>query len=76
MIDTILLFNYLVIFIIIARMIYRWATKNNDYFIKRGIPALKPTLIFGNSAEFFTKQIDLIDFVKKLYNDFPNEKYV
>lgn len=53
---------------------YKWATQDNKYFLQRGVPALRPALIFGNSADFFTKKIDLIDFVKKLYNDFPDEK--
>lgn len=58
----------------IISLTYRWAAQNDGYFIKRGIPALKPKLIFGNSADFFTKKVDLIDFVKKLYNDFPDKK--
>lgn len=66
--------NYLVILTIFILFVYKWLTKNNDYFIKRGIPALKPTFMFGNSGEFYTKQIGLIDLVKKLYNDFPEEK--
>lgn len=55
-------------------LVYKWATQNDEYFVKRGVLALRPTLIFGNSADFFTKKIDLIEFVKKLYDDFPNEK--
>lgn len=67
------------IFVSIITMIvlfYKWATQNNKYFAKRGVPSLKPALFFGNSADFFTKKVDLIDFVKKLYNDFPDKKYV
>lgn len=55
-------------------VIYKWATQNDDYFVKRGVPALRPALLFGNSTDFFTKKVDLIDFVKKLYNDFPDKK--
>lgn len=54
--------------------IYKWLAKNHKYFEHRKVPALKPILLFGNSAHFFTKKVDLIDFVKKLYHDFPNEK--
>lgn len=54
--------------------LYKWATQNDEYFVKRGVVSVKPALIFGNSADFFTKKIDLIEFVKKLYDDFPNEK--
>lgn len=55
-------------------LVYKWATQNDQYFVKRGVPALKPSFLFGNSADFFTKKIDLIEFVKKLYNDYPCEK--
>lgn len=54
--------------------IYKWAIQNHEYFVRRGVPALKPVLFFGNSADFFTKKVDLIDFVIKLYHDFPDKK--
>lgn len=60
--------------VIVVYLFYKWATQNDQYFVKRRVPALKPSLLFGNSADFFTKKIDLIEFVKKLYNDFPDEK--
>lgn len=55
-------------------IIFKWATRNREYFVRRGVPALKPVLFFGNSADFFTKKVDLIDFVIKLYHDFPDQK--
>lgn len=74
-----MVFNFLaqvsVSIITIIVLFYKWATQNDLYFKKRGVPALKPVLFFGNSADFFTKKVDLIDFVKKLYNDFPDKKY-
>lgn len=54
--------------------IYNWATRDNDYFVRRGVPALRPVLFFGNSADFFTKKVDLIGFVIRLYHDFPDQK--
>lgn len=60
--------------VLIVFLVYKWATQNDKYFVKRGVRALTPTLFFGNSAEFFTKKIELIEFVKKLYDDFPDEK--
>lgn len=65
---------YLVILTVFIFFVYKYLTKDNDYFIKRRIPSLKPTFIFGNTGKFYTKQIGLIDLVKKLYNDFPDEK--
>lgn len=72
-------FNFLaqvcVSIITVIVLFYKWVTQNNLYFTKRGVPALEPAIFFGNSADFFTKKVDLIDFVKKLYNDFPDKKY-
>lgn len=60
----------------LALIIFRWATKNNDFFEKRGLPSMKPTLFFGNTSAFFFKKVELIEFVTNLYNAFPNEKLV
>lgn len=60
--------------VVVVFLVYKWATQNDKYFEKKGVPALKPSFLFGNSADFFTKKVDLIEFVKKLYNDFPDEK--
>lgn len=56
--------------------LYKWATKNKDYFKKRDVPALEPDLIFGNTAQFFFRKSELIDFIHSLYNHpaFENEK--
>lgn len=61
-------------FLALIYIVYKWATRDHEYFVRRGVPALKPALFFGNSADFFTKKVDLIDFVIKLYNDFPEKK--
>lgn len=63
-----------IILLTVIFVFYKWAIPELNYFKKRGIPALCPIPIFGNSADFFTKKIDFIDFVQKLYNDFPDTK--
>lgn len=73
--DSINFLTYITAFMaVVIFLVYKWATQNDDYFEKKGVPALKPTLFFGNSVDFFTKKVDLIEFVRKLYDDFPNEK--
>lgn len=74
MVDVNFVFNYLVVVTIISILFYKWATRNNNFFIKRGIPALKPSFLLGNSGEFFMKRIEWEDFVKRLYFSFPDEK--
>lgn len=55
-------------------LFYRWATKNNDFFAKRGVPHLKPTLFFGNAKEFMMNQIAPNDFFEQMYKAMPSQK--
>lgn len=52
----------------------KWVTLNNNYFEKRGLRYVKPVFIFGNTGGFFLSKYNSPDFVKMLYNKFPNEK--
>lgn len=56
--------------------IYKWITANDKFFEKRGIPYLKPTLLFGNTINFVFQTISLPDFAQKLYASYPNKKLV
>lgn len=55
---------------------YKWATQNNDFFIKRGIKQMTPTFLFGNSGAFFSGKCDATEFAMNIYNACPNEKYI
>lgn len=57
-----------------AYALYSWATQNNNYFKLSGLPALPPTLFFGNTGAFFFKKVELIEFITNLYNAFPDDK--
>lgn len=54
--------------------LYKWATKNFNYFKERGIAYKKPVIFCGNSKELYLGQISLSDFISKWYNEFPDEK--
>lgn len=58
----------------ILYVFYKWATKNNDYFKIRGIPAKEPSLFFGNTAALFLKKNQLIDTITELYEAFPKDR--
>lgn len=58
----------------ICFIFYKKVTKNEEFFAARGVPYIKPKLIFGSSMEFFFKKIELIDFIKNLYDALPNER--
>ena len=53
---------------------YRWATKNNDYFAKRGLPHEKPLFLLGSTASLFFQKVDMVGFIEERFAQFPNEK--
>lgn len=60
--------------VLIGYAFYKWATQNNDYFTKRGIKHLTPTLLLGNSAAFVTRKYTAPEFALSIYNAFPKER--
>ncbi|KAG4078872.1 hypothetical protein HA402_007422 [Bradysia odoriphaga] len=69
--STVLLFTGLGL---ILYSFYRWATENDDFFEKNGVPYLKPNFVFGNTWMFFFNKIPLTEFVEYLYNAHPTAK--
>ena len=69
-------FVYLLVFVIscIVISIYKYATKNAEYFKTKPFPSLEPTLFFGNMSRIFLKKISGFDLVLDVYNKFPNAK--
>lgn len=68
-----IMFLIILLVIALAIAIYKWATKNNDFFLKQGIPYLKPLFLIGSSGRFSGKkspQESIIDH----YNKFPESK--
>lgn len=54
--------------------VYKWITRDNDYFKKRGIAYEKPRFLFGNTAGVALKTVELREFSKYQYELFPNKK--
>jgi len=46
---------------------YRLLTRNNDYFAKRNVPCIKPTLLFGNTLSVLMRKVSVHDSVIKFY---------
>lgn len=61
---------------LIAYAFYKWATQNNDYFTKRGLKQMTPSLLLGNSAPFINRKMDATQYAMSLYGAFPNERYL
>lgn len=54
---------------------YKWATQNNEYFVKRKLKHLEPKFLIGNLLGLFFKRHRPAEFMDSLYYRFPTEKY-
>lgn len=61
---------------LVAFAFFKWATLNNDYFLKKGVSFRKPAFLFGNATNILFKKLALVDYVNWHYNQFPDKKYV
>lgn len=55
-------------------VLYKWATLNNEYFVKREIPYLRPTFLVGNFVGLYMNRHNPMDFLISIYNKFPDAK--
>ncbi|XP_055529195.1 probable cytochrome P450 9f2 [Wyeomyia smithii] len=54
--------------------IYRWLTKNHDYFRDKPIPSLAAVPFFGSTADIMLKRLSMHDYVKQVYDKFAGVK--
>lgn len=59
---------------VITYGIYKWATMNDDYFVKRNIAHLKPFFLVGNTGGLYMSRYRPNEFYLNLFNTFPKEK--
>lgn len=64
----------LLVLVVLAVIIYKWATKNNCYFAKKGIVHEKPIFCFGTTYGIFLKQYGVTQMAYNIYNKYSNEK--
>ncbi|PSN50995.1 hypothetical protein C0J52_08595 [Blattella germanica] len=62
------------VIIVCLYVIYRYVTKNDDYFKKRNVPYLKPTFYIGNVLPVLTKKRSTTEHIIWLYNQFEGHK--
>ncbi|XP_050515322.1 cytochrome P450 6j1-like [Diabrotica virgifera virgifera] len=53
---------------LIGLLIYKYLTRHFDYWEKRNVPYLKPTLLFGNFKDVFTCKLTIQEHLKNLYD--------
>lgn len=56
--------------------VFKWSTKKNDYFEKRGISFLKPKPVYSVISEMFFNKKSMVDFMNYLYTVNPGHKVV
>ncbi|XP_063988931.1 cytochrome P450 6k1-like [Diachasmimorpha longicaudata] len=66
--------SLLVLFIIY--LIYRYMTRNFNYWKNRGVIFVPPSPFLGNFGEFLLGKKSVANFTKAVYNYAPNEPYV
>lgn len=65
---------YLFIAIAAVYALYKWLTKDDDFFLKKGIPYEKPLPIFGSFLGFMLQRETLIDIVQRSYDKYKQSK--
>uniref|UniRef100_A0A1L8E476 Putative cytochrome n=1 Tax=Nyssomyia neivai TaxID=330878 RepID=A0A1L8E476_9DIPT len=73
-----MLFTVLLLVAIIAIIyyVYQVGTKNENFFVERGLKFKKPTFLVGNYLPIFLRKTSLFEYLKNIHNDFPNEKII
>lgn len=71
MLSTILLFATIAF---IVHLVYKWATKNSDYFAKRGLKYMDSNYGIGQMTGFLMGHYSQMEFVEWLYKQFPGEE--
>ncbi|KAG4072707.1 hypothetical protein HA402_001819 [Bradysia odoriphaga] len=61
-----------VLIVLLAFAFYKWATKHHDYFEKRNIKYLKPTILLGSTGGSFFNKYSASEFAQLIYQAFPD----
>ncbi|XP_031627729.1 probable cytochrome P450 9f2 [Contarinia nasturtii] len=61
---------------IVLYLFYKWATINNDYFVKRKILHLDSVFLVGNTFELFLMRSYPAKWLESVYYRFPKEKII
>lgn len=57
----------------VVYVLYKWLTRNHDYFLKKEIPFEKPLPIFGNFLGFLLQKESFSDVVQRSYDKYKKE---
>lgn len=62
--------------IITGYLLYIYLTRNNKYFLKRGIVCERSWPVFGNLGSVFLSKYSLMETIQNMYEEFKTEKLV
>ncbi|XP_062556519.1 probable cytochrome P450 9f2 [Armigeres subalbatus] len=54
--------------------LYRWITRNNDYFHDKPIPSMAVRPILGSTGPLMLRKVVFQDFIRQIYNKYPGVK--
>ncbi|XP_058065467.1 probable cytochrome P450 9f2 [Anopheles bellator] len=60
--------------VLLVYRVYAYLTRNNRYFDGKPIPHLAPEPLFGNVRQLLLKQVSSTEFIRSIYDRFPQEK--
>lgn len=60
--------------VIVILGIYKYLTKNDDVFLKRGVAFLKPKIFIGNLGALITGRENGFEFFQNKYDIFKDDK--
>ncbi|XP_050352999.1 cytochrome P450 6B7-like [Nymphalis io] len=72
----IVLYTIITFILVVLCSLYYYLTKNHDYWKKRKVPYLKPSLLFGNYKDYILFRKNLPNVAQDICRKFPNEPYV
>ncbi|KYM76793.1 Cytochrome P450 9e2 [Atta colombica] len=76
-VNTINIMIYIIVLLIAGILsLYYLLFKDLNYFKKHGIPYVKPFPIVGSMKSTFLRRESIPDFIKSVYNLYPNAKYI
>lgn len=65
-----------IILILLAYILYKKGNANSDYFADKGIKSQTPSFLLGNSGPLFLGKKSSPEFMRDMYNEFPDERFV
>ena len=67
------MFMYLLL-AIAAVLLYKYGTRNFDYFRKKGVAFNKPLFLVGSRLGMVLRRSNILEFSDEIYNEFRDEK--